>query len=181
MQPVSRPGLFKTRCKKRLTIFVNLKNCVYLHTTLESGKAGQQNLDRGFLRQPKTDFWSTKFRSQRMEEYFTLCHVKPPCVVSSWSEIMAKKRNAFDEFLDSVGGNIHRIRMKKGHTLEQLGRSVGLDKSNMHRIEQGKNITLVTLLKISATLDVKPTELLKSDVAVTASDAEAFVKRKKRK
>lgn len=94
---------------------------------------------------------------------------------------MAKKRNAFDEFLDSVGGNIHRIRMKKGHTLEQLGRSVGLDKSNMHRIEQGKNITLVTLLKISATLDVKPTELLKSDVAVTAADAEAFVKRKKRK
>jgi DNA-binding Xre family transcriptional regulator len=94
---------------------------------------------------------------------------------------MAKKRNAFDDFLDSVGGNIHRIRMRKGHTLEQLGRSVGLDKSNMHRIEQGKNITLVTLLKISAILEVKPTDLIKSDVSVTTADAEAFVRRKKRK
>jgi DNA-binding Xre family transcriptional regulator len=94
---------------------------------------------------------------------------------------MAKKRNAFDDFLDAVGGNIHRIRMSKGHTLEQLGRSVGLDKSNMHRIEQGKNITLVTLLKISAILEVKPTDLIKSDVSVTTADAEAFVRRKKRK
>jgi DNA-binding Xre family transcriptional regulator len=93
---------------------------------------------------------------------------------------MAKKRNAFDDFLDAVGGNIHRIRMRKGHTLEQLGRSVGLDKSNMHRIEQGKNITLVTLLKISAILEVKPTDLIKSDVSVTTADAEAFVRRKKR-
>jgi len=94
---------------------------------------------------------------------------------------MAKKRNPFNDFLVAVGENIHRLRSRRGYTLEELGRNVGLDKSNMHRIEQGKNITLVTLLKISALLDAKPTELIKSDITVTTADAEAFVKAKKRR
>lgn len=63
-----------------------------------------------------------------------------------------RKKNPVDEFLVQVGDNIRRHRTRHGFTLEELGRDIGLDKSNMHRIEMGRNITLVTLLKIAATL-----------------------------
>ena len=47
-------------------------------------------------------------------------------------------------FLEAIGKNIKAYRVKKGLTLEQLGEDIGTDKSNMLRIEQGKNITLLT-------------------------------------
>jgi transcriptional regulator with XRE-family HTH domain len=92
---------------------------------------------------------------------------------------MARKRNPVDEFLVQVGDNIRRVRTRHGFTLEELGRDIGLDKSNMHRIEQGRNITLVTLLKIAAFLDVPPATLLPSDVTVASEDVERYVRAKK--
>jgi transcriptional regulator with XRE-family HTH domain len=82
-------------------------------------------------------------------------------------------------FLKSVGDNIKARRKEKGYTLEALGEDIGLDKSNTFRIEQGKNITLLTLLKISLFLDIEPSELLKTNVEVRIEDAEKFITAKK--
>lgn len=82
-------------------------------------------------------------------------------------------------FLKSVGQNIKARRKERGYTLEALGEDIGLDKSNTFRIEQGKNITLLTLLKISLFLDITPSELLKTNVEVKIEDAEKFISAKK--
>lgn len=92
---------------------------------------------------------------------------------------MARKRNPVDEFLVEVGDNIRRIRTRQGFTLEELGRDIGLDKSNMHRIEQGRNITLLTLLKIAAFLGVSPATLLPSETLIASDDVEKYVRQKK--
>jgi DNA-binding Xre family transcriptional regulator len=52
------------------------------------------------------------------------------------------------------------LRKERGYTLADLGENIGLDKSNTFRLEQGKNFTLLTLIKIAAFLNVQPNELL---------------------
>jgi transcriptional regulator with XRE-family HTH domain len=94
-------------------------------------------------------------------------------------EIMVSKRTAFDEILTAIGDNIRRYRITRGYTLDQLGCDIGLDKSNMYRIEQGKNITLLTLIKIAAILEVNPDELLRTDIILKQEDAEAYMRSKK--
>lgn len=59
-----------------------------------------------------------------------------------------------------LGETISYHRKKKKITLEQLGFDIGLDKSAMHHIEKGKPITLTTLIKIAAVLEIKITSLL---------------------
>jgi transcriptional regulator with XRE-family HTH domain len=93
---------------------------------------------------------------------------------------MASKLTAFDEFLTAIGDNIRRNRIHRGYTLDQLGCDIGLDKSNMYRIEQGKNITLITLIKIAAILEVNPGELLRTNIVLKQADAEAFMKLKEK-
>ncbi|HOS47083.1 MAG TPA: helix-turn-helix transcriptional regulator [Bacteroidia bacterium] len=93
---------------------------------------------------------------------------------------MAIKRTVFDDFLQAVGENIRRYRTDRGYTLDQLGCDIGLDKSNMYRIEQGKNITLITLIKIAAILEVNPGELLRTNIVLKQADAEAFMKLKEK-
>ncbi len=86
-------------------------------------------------------------------------------------------------FLKAVGENIRRYRKAKGYTLDALGEDIGLDKSNTYRIEQGKNITLLTLMKIAIFLDVPPQNLLDIAVHVSMEEVEEIiaVKRKNRK
>jgi len=84
------------------------------------------------------------------------------------------------EFLKAVGDNIRHHRQKKGVTLEQLGEDIGLDKSNLHRIEQGQNITLLTLLKIAVFLELTPKDLLKTSLQVSMEDMDEYVARKKK-
>jgi DNA-binding Xre family transcriptional regulator len=93
--------------------------------------------------------------------------------------VMARKKEPVTEYLSLVGDNIRRWRNKRGYTLEEVGMDIGMDKSNLHHIEQGKNITLVTLLKLSAVLEVKPTDLLETNTTITAEDAELYARRKK--
>jgi transcriptional regulator with XRE-family HTH domain len=93
---------------------------------------------------------------------------------------MAKSKNPTKDFLSAVGGNIRRHRVKQGLTLEQLGEDIGLDKGNVHRIESGKNITLLTLLKIALFLKTDPLKLLGNNVKVSVGDAEKAIAGKKR-
>src|SRR3954469_3421411 len=92
---------------------------------------------------------------------------------------MAYKSNPTQEFLTAVGENIRYYRQKRGFTLEALGDDIGLDKGNMHKIEAGKNITVLTLLKISLFLEIDPAKLLDTDVNISFEDAEKYVAQKK--
>jgi DNA-binding Xre family transcriptional regulator len=92
---------------------------------------------------------------------------------------MARKQNPVDDFLVEVGDNIRRIRTRQGFTLEELGRDIGLDKSNMYRIEQGRNITLLTLMKIASFLGVSPNTLLPSETMIASEDIVKYVKKQK--
>lgn len=69
-----------------------------------------------------------------------------------------------------LGETISFERKKKGITLEQLGFDIGLDRSAMHHIENGKPITLTTLIKIAAVLNLKPHTLLKKLPTLTKDD-----------
>ncbi len=103
------------------------------------------------------------------------------CFTTCSGEIMGTKGTNFENILVTVGDNIRRYRAKRGYTLDQLGLDIGLDKSNMYRIEQGKNITLLTLMKIAAVLEVTPADLLRSEVKLKLEDAEDFMKSKSKK
>jgi len=63
-------------------------------------------------------------------------------------------------FLQQVGLRIRTMRKERGYTLADLGDNIGLDKSNTHRLEQGKNITLITLIKIATFLGVHPKDII---------------------
>ena len=85
-----------------------------------------------------------------------------------------KKKDPVNIFLQQVGDKIRKERINKGYTLAGLGEDIGLDKSNMHKIEQGKNITLTTLLKIAAFLEIHPTKLFIQTTEITIQDVENY-------
>lgn len=61
-----------------------------------------------------------------------------------------------------LGGNIKRIREKKGMTQGDICRALDMDRSYMSAIENGKkNVTLGVLEKLAKALDVSVDELLK--------------------
>ena len=62
-------------------------------------------------------------------------------------------------FLQSVGLRIKTLRKEKGYTLADLGDNIGLDKSNTFRLEQGKNFTPLTLIKIATFFNIHPHEI----------------------
>ena len=94
---------------------------------------------------------------------------------------MGKKEDSIQRFINNVGENIQYQRQRRGLTLEALGEDIGLDKANMFRIEQGKNITLLTLAKIAAKLDVNPSTLLKDSSLIMEEDAEQYIIKKRRR
>jgi transcriptional regulator with XRE-family HTH domain len=85
------------------------------------------------------------------------------------------------QYLEAIGTNIRNLRLKKGLTLEDLGVDIGTDKSNMLRIEQGKNMTILTILKLAIFLEVEPHQLMKVPVSIAMEDMERYVSRKKDK
>ena len=93
---------------------------------------------------------------------------------------MASKLSPTELYLIAVGENVRRYRLKRGYTLEALGLDIGLDKGNMHKIEAGKNVTVLTLLKISSFLEVDPQKLIETDVKLSMDHMENFVAGKKR-
>ncbi len=74
------------------------------------------------------------------------------------------------ELFKVLGSTISQKRKKNKITLEQLGFDIGIDKSGMHHIENGKPITLTTFFKICAVLDVKPEILIRDLPKLTKED-----------
>jgi transcriptional regulator with XRE-family HTH domain len=76
-------------------------------------------------------------------------------------ELVKAGKKKIRQCFKTIGQTIAFERKKRKITLEQLGFDIGLDKSAIHHIENGKPITLTTLIKIAAVLNVKPSALLK--------------------
>lgn len=59
-----------------------------------------------------------------------------------------------------LGENVKKIRMGKGITQTQLGKNIGVDKSFISNIENGKsNPTLSTITSLAKALEVSINEL----------------------
>lgn len=82
-------------------------------------------------------------------------------------------------FLTQIGENIKTKRKKNGLTLEQLGLEIGLTRMQVHRIEKGYNITILTLFKISLALGLKPQELIAFERKSKKEDLEGLVNNNK--
>ncbi|HYM53719.1 MAG TPA: helix-turn-helix transcriptional regulator [Solirubrobacteraceae bacterium] len=62
---------------------------------------------------------------------------------------------------EAVGRAIRAARKEQGYTQEAFALAAGLDRSYMGAIERGEfNLTLETLLKVTAKLDISASELL---------------------
>jgi HTH-type transcriptional regulator/antitoxin HipB len=63
-------------------------------------------------------------------------------------------------YLQRIGANIKRYRLEKNLKQEYIGRKVGLDKSEVSRIENGQiNIGVITLFKIAEAIEINVTLL----------------------
>jgi len=82
-------------------------------------------------------------------------------------------------FLTHVGDNIRRVRKDNSLSMEELGLEIGLTRMQVHRIEQGYNITLITLLKVSMALKVKPEDLVRHPYRWKKEELEKLVNNNK--
>jgi transcriptional regulator with XRE-family HTH domain len=78
---------------------------------------------------------------------------------------MAKPSPQFagDPVLAALGSAIRRARLGSDLSQETLATDADLDRSYMGGIERGEhNLTIMTMVKIAQTLNVKPSELLEA-------------------
>ena len=69
------------------------------------------------------------------------------------------------KFQEALGQRIKRIRLEKNMSQTLLATKCGIEKANLSRIESGQaNPTVLTLLKISASLEVPVVEFFKYEV-----------------
>jgi DNA-binding Xre family transcriptional regulator len=54
-----------------------------------------------------------------------------------------------------VGEAIKQVRISKNLTQEQLGEKIGVQKSQISRLERGKSVTLTTLSRVCKALDIQ--------------------------
>ena len=84
-------------------------------------------------------------------------------------------------FLILIGENIAKYRIKRKLSMEQLGLEVGLTRAHIHRIENGYNITAITILKLSIALNVQPYKLLQVDYELNKEELEKLITPKQKK
>ena len=56
---------------------------------------------------------------------------------------------------DQLGEAIRQARILRNLTQEQLGQKIGVQKSQISRLEKGKAVTLTTLARLFKALDIK--------------------------
>lgn len=72
--------------------------------------------------------------------------------------------------IDQIGSLFQKRRKELGLTQEQLGERVGVNKSEISKIENGRSITFSTINKlsealgVSAEIELKPTSLASTDI-----------------
>lgn len=75
----------------------------------------------------------------------------------------APASNRARELMLQLGGNVQRLRLKRGWTQEYLAELAGLDLSYAQRVERGEvNVTLSSLANFADALGVQPGVLLRA-------------------
>jgi len=69
------------------------------------------------------------------------------------------RKKPLHPYLIEVGIEIKKMRNRQKISLEKLGSEIGLDGSNIQKIEQGQNLTLNTILKLCICLKTTPAKL----------------------
>lgn len=70
------------------------------------------------------------------------------------------RKKPLHPYLIELGKEIRTLRIKRKLTLETLGGDIGIDASNLQKIESGHNLTINTLLKLCICLSITPAKLL---------------------
>jgi transcriptional regulator with XRE-family HTH domain len=68
-----------------------------------------------------------------------------------------------EDFVVRATRRFAEIRRSRGVTQDQLAEMLGTATRNVQRIEAGQNVTLHTLARLAAALDVTPAELVGTD------------------
>ena len=69
------------------------------------------------------------------------------------------RKKPLHPYLIELGAEVKQLRNQRKLSLETLGAEIGLDASNLQKIEQGQNLTLNTLLKLCICLKISPAKL----------------------
>ena len=85
---------------------------------------------------------------------------------------MGGEEDILKGFVQTIGANVKRRRIKLAMSLEDLGLEIGLSRMQVHRIEKGYNITARTLLKLAIALQVSPAILVKTKRQYKKEDLE---------
>ena len=86
------------------------------------------------------------------KDFITLEETKDQLIV----EVGTQKREDYEEVLRlyAIGAAICQTRNLQNLTQEELGRMVGVQKAQISRIENGKNLTFATVLKLFKAMNI---------------------------
>lgn len=98
----------------------------------------------------------------------------------SFLKCLSKNLNIIDVY-NKLGKTIKLNRIRCELTLEQLAYEIGVQKSDVSSIEKGRNITTLTLIKISTVLNIHLKDLFDFEYNVTINDIDKLVQKKQRK
>ncbi|AGP38184.1 helix-turn-helix domain-containing protein [Sorangium cellulosum] len=72
------------------------------------------------------------------------------------------ERDHADVVLESIGANVHRLRVRLGLTQEALAEAANISTGFLQRLERGKtNVGVVVLVRLADALAVEPGALLR--------------------
>jgi transcriptional regulator with XRE-family HTH domain len=92
---------------------------------------------------------------------------------------LAENKNKLELYFKNLGSLIAKFRKEKNFSLEELGMQIGLDRSAMHRIENGKPITVTTIIKLSLALSKTPIDFFDIDFDFNSQELGSLIKSKK--
>jgi DNA-binding XRE family transcriptional regulator len=86
------------------------------------------------------------------KDFITLEEAKDQLI----GEVGTQKRDDYEEELRlyAIGAAIRQTRKLQNLTQEELGRMVGVQKAQISRIENGKNLTFATVLKLFKAMNI---------------------------
>ena len=86
------------------------------------------------------------------KDFITLEETKDQLI----GEVGTQKRDDYEEEhrLYAIGAAIRETRIKQNLTQEELGQLVGVQKAQISRIENGKNLTFATVLKLFKAMNI---------------------------
>lgn len=92
---------------------------------------------------------------------------------------MAENKDKLERYFKDLGALIAKFRKEKGFSLEELGLQIGLDRSAMHRTENGKPMTVTTIIKLCLALDKEPKDFFTVNFDFKSHELGGLVKSKK--